>query len=310
MPSARPGAVLQRDDLAGRVPDHRVLLPVLVRQLSRPAGDDAVVVDAERVRPGVPGESREQRGLAVGRPAHGLALSRDDQRGGHLAAVVDRVPVGHVSLLQAPVRAFQHGHATGFPAERKRAFLLVVEQAEDDAVVVHAVGLRGDVARQHSEIDCACRLPALPQDRVLRGRAVLAVGEADDVAAIVQRLRLNLHRVGPRRLEDPGARRAGGRCLSPFGVALVEPAKSRLASQTPPSPTGSDADAVSNLVALCMSTLLAAVANEPRVRVGSARHDAPGRPTSVAQREQFLTVRQGSGRRPIQPVGHSEHVAR
>ena len=49
-----------------------------------------------------------------------------------------------------------------------------------------------------------------------------------------------------------------------------------------------------------------------KVPIWSARNDPRGGPTSVAQREQFLTAWEVCdwAERPSQPEGHSEHVAR
>ena len=165
-----------------------------------------------------PGRAGSRVALPLGGPAYGLSLPRDEKGGDNLATIVDRVSVRHVRLQSLPVGPLQHRHATGFPAERERSILLVVEQPEHDAVVVHAVGLRGDVAGQHTEIDSAIDVAVLPEDRVNgHGLWIRAVGKADDVATIVHRLRLNLPGSRPRRLENRRVRRAGSLSLPAGG---------------------------------------------------------------------------------------------
>ena len=96
-------------------------------------------------------------------------------------------------MQKLAVRASEHGHATVRPPERNGPLLLVVEQTEDDTTIVHAVGLRRDVAGKHPEVDRAGGLSAPPKDRVERALAVVAVREADDVTAVVDRFGLDLH---------------------------------------------------------------------------------------------------------------------
>src|SRR4029079_12216387 len=101
---------LERDDLARPRPQDRVLLVVVARKPARPAGDDPVVVDAERVGPGIARQPWKERRLPGGGPTNSPAVAADDHRPRHLPSIVDRVSsarTGVVGVEQAPVRALE-----------------------------------------------------------------------------------------------------------------------------------------------------------------------------------------------------------
>ena len=93
----------------------------------------------------------------------------DEHRAGHLAALVERVVVGHVDGMPPSVRSLQHRPAARAPSGTgTRAPAGVVRQAEHHAPVVDAVGLGRDVPGWHAEVDGAAHAAVPPQDGVDR----------------------------------------------------------------------------------------------------------------------------------------------